>query len=75
MEAYKGNKGKEKEARREWDMGADAAGASRPSRKGKEVDGLAGRLGRASVPDNRMPDSEEEEEDDAVRKPGRIGGG
>jgi hypothetical protein len=50
MEAYKGNKGKEKEARREWDMGADAAEASRPSRKGKEVDGLAGRLGRASVP-------------------------
>jgi hypothetical protein len=76
MEAYKGNKGKEKEARREWDMGADAAEALRPSRKGKEVDGLAGRSGRASVPDNRMPDSEEEEEeDDAVKKPGRIGGG
>jgi hypothetical protein len=51
------------------EMGEDAASTARPGAKDPEVDELAGRLGRAAMPDNQIPESEDEDE---VRPPGRA---
>jgi hypothetical protein len=57
------------------ELGEDAAAAAKPGSKGYEVADLAGRLSKASVPDNRMLESDSDEDEDPVRPPGRIRGG
>lgn len=74
--AYAKTKGKEKmtafDVTADEDLGQDAAEAARPGLKMDEVDELAWRLGKASVPDNKMLESDSEDEEDEVRKPGRV---
>jgi len=75
--AYAKTKAQEKEiaagVARDEELGEDAAAAANPrGLMGGEVDELAGRLGRASVPDNVMLESDSEEEEDPVRVPGRL---
>jgi hypothetical protein len=57
------------------EMGEDAAEAARPGAKDLEVDELAGRLGKAAVPDNKMPESDDEDKDDdedEIWRPGKA---
>jgi len=52
-------------------LGEDAAAVARLGSKVDEVDSLAGRLEKASVPYNKLLESDEDE--DPVRPPGRMG--
>lgn len=52
-------KGKESSVRMEETLGDDAAQAARPGGE-KELEKLAGLMGKTSVPDNRMLESDEE---------------
>lgn len=52
-------------------MGDDAAVVANPSRmREDEMEQLAGRLGRVSMPDNKLPESDSDDDEDPVRKPG-----
>jgi hypothetical protein len=70
QKAYGKAKMKESRVLQHNEMGDDAAEAADPSAEDVEVTSLAGRLGKASVPDNRMLESDSDE--DPVVKPGRA---
>jgi hypothetical protein len=65
--AYGASKKKEAIVAKLGEMGEDAAEAAMPGAKDPMVDELAGRLGKASVPDNYIIESDEEDEDEVCR--------
>jgi hypothetical protein len=68
--AYSKAKMKDSRILHQSEMGEEAAEAADPGAEDVEVNELAGRLGNTVVPDNRMLESDSEE--DPVRKPGRL---
>jgi len=74
---YDTGKGKAKMAKQdmedEEEMGEEAAAAANPGKgKGRAVDHLAGKLSKARIPDNTVPEDSDDDEEDAVRQPGRM---